>query len=486
VTFWYNQGFTLPESAEIMREGQKDANSFSEWLSRQTEKKRKKIFAILLSKGIKLKSTNFKKDNKQSAKDKNVKPKIISNTNKEQVISDFYFVGGSYQNLDTRYLPLELRNHSLVFVGQSLKYGKWIIEKRDTKFLFGAAINISYIHLFAGNRYKPVPNFYFAKDPNFFSNFDRIDSFLSQPLKESYFAGINLTPTGPSHMFGIYSAKSVSVEPGFYYVSTNKSYAITWAPYTRIGSIFINDTYKNIFSTGWQTNVQGEGIGRTDNYIGFIYLRGFSESQQLKVDATVFRDNQLLSLPASEMVDKSTVKQDLGFSRIRYRDYFAIEGLRSNEGLRYESGYGVHLPIWYGDLGGIVLRYRDYTEDGFYKASATGRGVFYEYRKEKTILSLGGEFRDRHYQAEAKVSIPLTESYYFELSCLYRDKGIVMRSWFENWSYATDFNMNLVDRKEIWKLKFVGPEISMNVSISEKTNTSTYIYYANFQFNHKF
>lgn len=486
VDFWYKQGFTLPESVEIASQGAKESSQFIAWLDRQTAKKRSKIIAILITKGIRL---NFTKSTKLAAKAKietNHHHAKKEGSPNSKTNGDFFFVGGTYQVIDARYLPLEKRNHSSLFLGQVQTYGKWMVEKRDNKLTYGLEFNYKLIHAYSGHRYKPLPNFYFAKDLNFFSNFDRPDSHIPQPLNESYFMGFNLFPGAGSYKLGIYSAKTVSEEPGFYFVSPQKSLAMTFAPYSKIGSLYIHENFKNILSTDWHSNLQAEGIGRAENYLGFLYLRANSDSAKLKIDATAFRDNQLLSAPTSESVDKNGVKQDLGYSRVRYREYFAIEGLRSNEGLRYESGYAFHLPLWITEWGTIVLRYRDYTEDGFYLAHSIGRGIFYEYRNQKTIISLGSETRDNLKQAEGKVSLPFSGNYYFEISCLYRENGIPMRSWFENWSYATDFNINLVDRKEIWKLKLIGPEISLNVSISEKMDSPTYIYYANFQFNQSF
>ncbi len=380
-------------------------------------------------------------------------------------------------------MPLELRNHSSVFIGQQTESIRWSLEKRDNKLVGSASLEHKIFHVHLGNRYKPLPNFYFAKDQNFFSNFDHKDSHLPQPLNESYFAGIKVSPSNPFFLLGVYSAKSVSQEPGVYLVSVDKKYSMTWSPYSRIGSFYINET-KNF--ADWKLNLQGEVFGRNDNFIGFAYLRGQSEKLNLKVDATTFRDNQLLSVPTSEMVDKNTVKQDLGYSRLRYREYFVLEGLTSREGLRIEQGYGLQVPLIFGEYGAIAVRYRNYNENGFYEDLQIGRGLFYEYRKDKTTISLGGEKRGNVYQNEGKIAYALNQNYYIEFSCIYRDSGIKMRSWFENWSYATDFNVNLIDRKEIWKVKFIGKDLALNVSISEKMDSPTYIYYANFQFNYRF
>jgi len=485
VSFWYKQGFSLTESVEISKQGQKDPIFFSDWLDQQTEIKRKKVLAILIANRVKLKKSPSKKINDSNTSNLN-SSRSKEGTRIQSGNSDFGFLSGTYQILDTRYLPMEMRNHSSLLVGGTFNYGKAIFEKRDTEFTYGTELNYRYLHIFSGQRYKPLPNFYFAKDPNFFSNFDRKDSYLPQPLNESYFAGVNFNPTGTSHMIGIYSAKSVSPEPGLYFVSPNKSYSITIAPHTKIGSLYINDSFKNFLLRSWNTNLQGEGIGKVENYVGFFYLRSVSEELKLKIDITTYRDNQFISLPTSDFEGKNGIKQDLGYIRFRYKEYFVMEGLNSKEGLRYESGYGLQVPFLYGDWGALVMRFRNYSEEGFYHVSAGGRGLFYEFRNQKTIFSLGSEIRDRHYQWEGKVSVPLNNMYFLELSCLYREAGIPMRSWFENWSYATDFNMNLVDRREIWKLKFVGPDLSLNLSISEKSDSQTFIYYANFQFNHRF
>jgi len=483
--FWYGQGFTLSESAEIIKEGKKEPNLFRVWLDQQTKKKRSKIIAILLSKGIKFKNSKEKKEKDELVNPSKTKSELGPVKNKE-LNEDFFFVGGSYQVLDLRNIPLDKRNHSSLLVGRMFKLGKLLFEKRDEHFVYSAELQNRYFYFSAGNRYKPLPNFYFAKDPNFFSNFDKKDSFLPQPLTESYFLGMYLFPSTQNFLFGVYSAKNVSEEPGFYLVNQNKSYAATLSGQNKIGSLFINDKFRNVFGAGWNLNLQGEAQGKTNNYVGFFYLRGLSDNNRLKIDLTGYRDNQLLLLSTNDSLEKNGVKQDLAYARIRYREYYVLETLSSTEGLRYESGYGVHLPFLYGEWGAFIFRYRDYTEDGFYVNRKKGYGLFYEYRDLNTVFSIGAESRDKHYQSEMKMSFPFPEQYFLEISCLYRESGLAMRSWFENWSFATDFNMNLVDRKEIWKLKFVGPDVSLNISISEKYDSPTYIYYANFQFNQKF
>ncbi len=486
VSFWYKNGFTLQESAEIARAG-KEKETFQLWLDKLPDKKRKKILAVLLSNNVKLKIEKTKPSlNGLNTKSKTNATISIPKSRTNDESPDFFFVGGSYQILDTRYLPLDRRNHSSLFLGQSTSHTKWILEKRDTKFVYGFETHYSYFDLYLGNRYKPIQNFYFAKDADFFSNFDSNKSHLPQPLNESYFLGFKLNPNSTNSLFGVYSSKSVSEEPGLYLVSPEKKYSLTWAPYTRIGSLFINDSYTFGTTNVWRTNVQGEALGRSDNFVGFLYTRSQNQNGDIKIDATVYRDKDILAIPTSELFERNGTTQDLGYSRIRWKEYFALEALNSLQGLRVESGYGIHFPLLYGNYGALVVRYRDYKEDGLSKVNAAGRGLFYEYRNDKIIISIGGEDRDGFRQGEGKLSIPIYKTYFFEMSCLYRDQGIQLRSWFENWSFATDFNMNLVDRKEIWKLKFVGRDLSLNVSISERMDQATYIYYTNFQFNYRF
>ncbi|WP_411821873.1 hypothetical protein [Leptospira sp. 'Mane'] len=477
---WMKEGFTLKESVQLASQSQKTKEEFRKWIEQRPKKEQNKIHFILKKHNIKLYSKPVTKSsyNKKIANEDKKYPEVPQTIPSQQ---DYFFIGGSYQNLDTRYLPKSEKNHSGFYIGKKAEDHKIILEKRDEKFSGSVFYQISYLQMNLGNRYKPIPHFYFAKDPDFYSAFDRTNSPLTQPILSSYFLGLNSKPKEDGHKLGIYHSEAVSKEPGVYYSSPNQSYSFTWAPYSRIGSLYINDSYKNL--SGWDSNVQGEAMGRTDQFYGFLYARSEKKSWDLGVDGTLYRDyNGILSLPMQNMVDQTGVRQDLQFGRLRWKQYFVLEGLQSKEGLRYESGIGGHIPLIFGDWGAVVFRYRDYTEAGFNRFHAVGRGLFYEWRKDKNAISIGGEVRTGRQQFEAKLSFPLQYGYILEISGIYRDKKMEMRSWFENWSYAADYNVNLMERNELWKLKLVGPEFSLNLSLSQKSGTETYIYYTNLQF----
>ncbi|WP_135354879.1 hypothetical protein [Leptospira kobayashii] len=480
---WMKEGFSLRESMQLASEFQKGKEEFRKWIQTKQKKEQSRIHIILKKHNISLYSNvaREKTHNNKQLKENSDHPKLQETSGPTQLEKDYFFIGGSYQNLDTRYLPKSEKNHSGFYVGRKGEDHKIILEKRDERFSGSLSYFFSYFQMNLGNRYKPIPHFYFAKDPDFYSAFDRTDSPLTQPILNSYFLGINSKKKEAGHKFGIYHSQAVSPEPGIYYTSPNQSYSFTWAPYSRIGSIYINDSYKNLL--GWDSNLQGEAMGRTDQFYGFLYARSEKKSWELSADGTLYRDfNGVLSLPMQNMVDQTGVRQDLQFGRLRWKKYFVLEGLQSKEGLRYESGIGGHFPILFGDWGAVVFRYRDYTEEGFNRFHAVGRGLFYEFRKDKNTISIGGEVRTGKQQFETKLSFPLQYGYLLEISGIYRDKKMEMRSWFENWSYAADYNVNLMERNELWKLKLVGPEFSLNLSLSQKTETVTYIYYANLQF----
>lgn len=97
----------------------------------------------------------------------------------------------SYQNLDVRYLPRKEKNHSSVFLGGKGKGQIWILEKRDEEFSYGVNLTYKPFRFTSGSRYKPIPHFYFAKDPNFYSQLERTGSPLPQPITFSNFSVID-------------------------------------------------------------------------------------------------------------------------------------------------------------------------------------------------------------------------------------------------------------------------------------------------------
>ncbi|TGN19200.1 hypothetical protein [Leptospira idonii] len=465
----------MAESAEIVSASSRGEIYFLKWLKQKPEKTQRKIFIIFRKNNIILKRKHLVDTKKKTTATEREAPRKKEN---------IYFVGGSYQNLDARYLPSSGKNQSGQQAGFMTDNLSFILEKRNETFTGGFSGNFSYLQVFAGNRYKPIPQFYFAKDPDFYSAFDGKNSPLPQPILTSYFLGFSSQKEGAGHRLGIYHSTSVSPEPGIYYVSPNRSYSFTWAPHSRIGSLLINDRYS---MKDWNLSLQGEGMGRSDQFFGFIYGKIFQASWDLHWEGTAYRDGgNLLSLPVNEMVDRVGVRQDLQYTRLRWKKYYVLEALQSLEGLRYESGYGIHFPIFSSDYGALVLRYRDYRESGISPNHSFGRGLFYEWRKDSYRISLGTEAKEKKQEWEVKLSFPLMYGYLLEMSGIYRDKNIKMRSWFENWSFATNFNINLTERNEIWKLRLIGKEFSVNLSLSQRADTVTYIYYANIQFLHQF
>ncbi|WP_135355038.1 hypothetical protein [Leptospira ryugenii] len=470
-SFWLNAGFTMKESVEIFQACKQEKKEFFLWL--QKKPKEKKILSLIYRE-------------KSKAKAKHTETKKEKPTKKTEELNIQSFLAGSYQVTDSRYFPLYERNHSSFQMGGKVYQYRWILEKRDNRVLGGFSFEGNLFHAYLGSRYKPMPNFYFAKDPNFFSQFDGNQSHLPQPLLDSHFLGFNTKFKQEKLSLGIYKSYTVSPDPGFYFVNQEKSFAFTSSLTTGIISLYLQKRFVWEMFPGVKHHIQGEGIGSAKSWIGFVFHRSEINNLNLKFDITGYRNQPGINIPISELSEKQGSKQDLGFQRIRYKEYYQCETLFSREGLRYESGFGILYPVWISAYGAISFRYRYYEEKGFYNEHSFGRGIFYEYRENNSILSLGIESRVNKLQYEAKIAYPVFPNYRFELSILLRDKDIMMRSWFENWSFATDFNMDLVDRPQIWKLKFVGQNLSLNVSISEKKGDPNYIYYTNFQFQFLF
>lgn len=389
------------------------------------------------------------------------------------------FFGLSYQNLDVRYLPRKEKNHSSLFFGGKGNGQIWILEKRDENFSYGANLTFKQWRFTSGNRYKPIPHFYFAKDPNFYSQLERTGSPLPQPIEHSNFFGYRRFNEGKEFELGIYHAATFSSYPGLYFVTPNKSYSGVWSPGDNKSSLYINDSWT--FQNLGIHKIQSESIANKKESVGFIYLKSESPESKLYLDTTVYRDSPLLYGMVSPQEVRPEIPQVLGYVRTSFNHLIGCEFLGSTEGHRYENGRSGFFPFFLSEWGNLIYRYREYNESGNYQWNEIGRAAFYEWRKEKTVVSLGFESRDNGGQWEGKLAIPINTGNLLELSAIFREGNLRTRAWFENWTYATDFNINLTDRGEIIKLKWVSPFISLNVSYSEKENDPNPILFINFQ-----
>lgn len=394
------------------------------------------------------------------------------------------FFGMSYQNLDVRYLPRKEKNHSSVFLGGRGKGQIWILEKRDEEFSYGANLTFLQYRFTSGSRYKPIPHFYFAKDPNFYSQLERTGSPLPQPILFSNFLGYRYLHVGKEYEFGIYQADTFSAYPGFYFVSPNKSYSGVWSAGENKSSFYVNDSW-NSKELG-SHRVQSESILSKKESVGFFYLKSESPESKFFLDATVYRDSPLLYGMVSPSEVRPEIPQVLGYTRGSFNHFLGFEYLSSIEGHKYESGRSGFFPFFLSEWGNLLYRYREYNESGNYQYNEIGRAAFYEWRKEKTVVSFGFESRENGGQWEGKLAIPINTGNLLEFSAIFREGQPKTRAWFENWTYATDFNINLTDRQEIIKLKWVSPFISLNVSYSEKENDPNPILFINFQLLQKF
>lgn len=389
------------------------------------------------------------------------------------------FLGMSYQNLDVRYLPRKEKNHSSLFIGGRGKGQIWILEKRDEDLSYGANLTYQQFRFTTGSRYKPIPHFYFAKDPNFYSQLERTGSPLPQPILQAHFFGYRFLKEGKEYEWGIYHANAFSAYPGFYFVSPNKSYSAVWSAGENKSSFYINDSWN---SKDWGNHrVQSESILNQKESVGFFYLKSESPESKYFLDATVYRDSPLLYGVVSPSEVRPEIPQILGYTRGSFKHFLGFEYLNSLEGHRMESGRSGFFPFFLSEWGNLLYRYREYNESGNYQWNEIGRAAFYEWRKEKAVVSFGFEARENGGQWEGKLAIPIDSGNLLEFSAIFREGQPKTRAWFENWTYATDFNINLTDREEIIKLKWVSPFISLNVSYSEKENDPNPILFINFQ-----
>ncbi len=113
---WMKEGFSLRESMQLASEYQKGKEEFRKWIQKRQKKEQGKIYVILKKHNVLLYAKFIRenpRNNEQSKENRN-HPKSPEAPPPEK---DYFFIGGSYQNLDTRYLPKSEKNHSGFYLG---------------------------------------------------------------------------------------------------------------------------------------------------------------------------------------------------------------------------------------------------------------------------------------------------------------------------------------------------------------------------------
>ncbi len=489
--FWLEHGYSVKEANQIYLEQKKGDLAFKAYLETLPDVRKKRIYAILKGKDITspvlFPQIASKSSNTQGEKtsDRNKaflsKPEEKIENLREQRLDEIIgisngspFVGGSYQTNDRS------ESRSSIYSGWQWNKQKVILEKRQEEMGGSLSLEWKSFSLQAGNRYKPIPHFYFAKDPDFYSAFDGFPTLLPQPILPAFFGGYSFGGMKKIANIGLYHASSVTERPGIYLTQAEGRYSATYEPTSGIGSLFVNET----LSKGiWVSRLQGEGIGNQRKFLGFLYGKAVNSDLSLALDGTAYRDALgFLSSSLLETMERNSVIQALEYGRIRFKDYFVLEGLQARDGLQSNFGFGGSLPFYFGDYGALVGRIRKYQRSGAQVTEDWGRGLFYEFRKNKVIFSGGFEKMEASYQYELKFSYPIAKEGFLEISGMMRDPRRTAVSWFENWTLATDFNMTLTERAEIVKLKVAYREFSANISATKQKETEQQFFYANVQF----
>lgn len=475
-----SEGFSPKQTVEWRRELQKGRSSFLTWANQLPEKEKRKLFGFLHKKQIKyqpsIKTTKAKPESYGTKEKDSTPPKVhVKGT------TPYFFLGGSGQNLELRYLPTKEKNHSSFYFGYVNQNLRSILEKRDEEILGGIETKISWFYMSLGSRYKPIPHFFFAKDPNFYSQFERKNSPLPQPIRPSAFLGIVLPKYVPNLGMGVYYSPYVSTDPGFYINSPNSSYSATWSP-SGISYLYINDFWNS--PVYGKHNLQGESKFSPKESLGYVFLRSSSPGDRFQLDSSFYKDSSSLFLSIED--SQKGLSQSLAYTRFRYLKYYSLEFLGAEFGIQKEGGYGLFLPLFITEYGALGPRYRDYFEEGGVRLYSVGRALQYEWRVKTITASLAYEKREFGGQYEGKITVPMNGPNLFELSCIYREGELKTRSWFENWTYATDFNMTLTDRREILKLRWIHKYISLNISYSERKESLDPILFINIQALYQF
>jgi len=454
---WVRAGANLPEANRYYLEQKKGEENFTNFVHSLPPKEKARVTILYREAGGRWTL-------KQQKVVEFAKPLKIE---KQESKSTEWVLGGN--TIDRSFS----QSSNLISAGGKVWDQRFLFESKDKSPTYSYDLGMGNVRIMGGNRFKPLPHFYFSKDPDFYSAFDRFGSYWTQPILESHY----LQYTKSSQLsFGFFTARSVTQNPGIFINLGKDRVSFAWDG--QFGSLYWNESRTGEF---WKLRSQGEVFGTAKRELGFGYFIYSLVHIPISFETTMYRDPSQTLRPNNEKEMVSS--QLLQYVRIRGWDYFVFEGIRSYEGLVGKEGMGIWIPIVSTSFGSPVIRYRIYREVWQEITKEIGRGLFWEWRQNGQVISIGGESISSGFQPEARISFRIPKAGIFETSALFTTPRRQTDAWFENWTYAMDFNIDLTDRLTIYKCKWSSDWLSINLSFTRRRPEDPLQYWVNLQGN---
>lgn len=402
-----------------------------------------------------------------------------------------YTLYSSFENSLSSFQPSDT-NSRTVGMGE-IQHQKTITlsaEKREERSLASLEGKNQFLYASLGHRYKPIPGFYFLRDPSSYSAFQNTThGVVQQPLHRSAFLGGSYKDWGAGSFLG----KSIAEkQPGIYLKSPKEIFGFAYAPESHVYFSALNLRDQSLTLLKSELTLSSQLYGQKNAFFGYFNAKLFTPKEGLDIRLSLYRENSENQLnPNRDNLNLITEKDGIYFkisqnftNRIEHFTELYSKGKSSVTG---GNASLFSLPFGSLCLGGRIYDRRELNDSQWellYYVKATSLSV--EWKKFSNEFVLRTELRenkDRVY--ELKTTLRPVPDWRLEISAIAQSPTAQIPSLYEQWSDGENINTIFTDRQHALKVKIIGSYVVLNLSGSRQKNGNE-IFYSNLQFKLSF
>lgn len=402
-------------------------------------------------------------------------------------------VGATFETYNSRYTREEKENWFWKTSNCPLKLKKasrefpscWtgFLETRRAKPLFSGKWENEFARVSFGHRFRPLENFYFLRDDNFYTALPEIE----QPIHRSAFVNWKWADWNFGSYFSEVEARK---RGGYFLVSPKRIFEFAYAPESKTHYASVDFRSKNFRLPGPKVLSRIQTFGIKKEWDGTFYTSIFVEPLDSEFRITGYRGKSRELFAIDPNRTELDGKASLARFGIVSHSYFSLEWVRAwkrflpleNEGSAFLENsvepsvnkdsqrwqiVGGKAPLYFGEAGGILLSLRNYSQD--HSSETLGRGLSYSFQKKNVSIEAGQEWRTNgDLITEGKWSFRLDDSWNLEGALLFQKEGNRTDSLFEARTARDETSFVFTDRNSSFRLRLLSPYIAFTVSHSRK------------------
>ncbi|TGK29090.1 hypothetical protein EHQ12_05040 [Leptospira gomenensis] len=365
--------------------------------------------------------------------------------------------------------------------------GTVFLETRNGTALISGIWENETFRLSLGHRFRPLENFYFLRDENFYTALPGIE----QPIRRSGFAALKRADWSA----GFYYSEIEAIKrPGFYLLFPKRILEFAYSPELKRHYTSLNFQSRRFGWNGPRIVSRIQTAGEDKTFYGTFFSSVFSETSDAEWKTTGYKGKSTDIFATDPDKNDLSGEASLVRSGLVIRSYFSMEWIRAwnrvlseksasaeseernfeeRNSVRETKGsesktkrweiFGAKAPIVYGELGGILLSVRRYS------AEIWGKGLYYSLQKKRFTIEFGQEWRSNGDSIlEGKWSFRLDDSWNLEGAFLFQGRENQTDSLFEARTARDETSLIFTDRISSFRMRLLSPYAAFTVSHSRK------------------